>query len=169
LRLTNYIRDAFVRAALDDVPRIDYDDQMEKKVLAHFVDQLPTKVRFVWDDKALRPYVNTHYYHVHSISLNVPGSEKHSRRLPQALEAELKELSELDTQQTNRRNELKSKLRGVAYACTTRKALVDALPEFEKYLPPEDAPTKNLPMLANVVSDFVKAGWPKGKGKSHAV
>ena len=62
---------------------------------------------------------------------------------------------------------LREKLHGCAYAVTTRKALVDLLPEFEKYLPADDASVcRTLPVVQNVVSDFVKAGWPKdGKKK----
>lgn len=57
---------------------------------------------------------------------------------------------------------LQTRLKGVAYACTTRKQLEEALPEFSSYLPEEEAKAaKNLPAVANVLSDFVKAGWPK--------
>ena len=60
-----------------------------------------------------------------------------------------------------------NKLRGVVDGCTTRKALMDRLPEFEKYYPAESAPmSKNLPALANVVADLSKLGWPKDKTKT---
>jgi hypothetical protein len=49
---------------------------------------------------------------------------------------------------------------------STRKALVDLLPEFEKYLPADEAKAiASLPAVANVLSDFVKAGWPKNQPK----
>ena len=41
----------------------------------------------------------------------------------------------------------------------------EAFPEFEKYLPSEAQPTKNLPALANVVADLSKLGWPKNATK----
>jgi hypothetical protein len=54
------------------------------------------------------------------------------------------------------------KLRNAVESCNTRKALMDRLPEFEKYFPAENAPmSKNLPALANVVADLSKLGWPK--------
>jgi hypothetical protein len=54
----------------------------------------------------------------------------------------------------------------VAEGASTRKALVAALPEFEKYLPAEvEAPVRSLPAIANVVAEFTKAGWPKGEKK----
>jgi hypothetical protein len=53
-------------------------------------------------------------------------------------------------------------LKSVAYACTTRKQLEEALPEFSNYLPEEEAKAaRDLPVVVNVVADFVKAGWPK--------
>jgi hypothetical protein len=55
-----------------------------------------------------------------------------------------------------------NKLRNAIDSCNTRKALMDRLPEFEKYFPAESAtPSKNLPALANVVADLSKLGWPK--------
>jgi hypothetical protein len=59
-----------------------------------------------------------------------------------------------------------NKLRGAVDSCNTRKALMDRLPEFEKYFPAESAPlSKNLPALANVVADLSKIGWPKSQAK----
>lgn len=54
-------------------------------------------------------------------------------------------------------------LAGVVNGCSTLKQLQAALPECIKYMPTEDAPSKNLPALANVVSDLVRLGWPKPK------
>jgi len=51
----------------------------------------------------------------------------------------------------------------VVEGCSTLKQLQAALPECVKYMPTEDAPSKNLPALANVVADLVHLGWPKPK------
>jgi hypothetical protein len=68
--------------------------------------------------------------------------------------------------QVEKRKELRSKLQATADAVTTRKALIDLLPEFEKYLPADEAKAvATLPAVANVLSDFVKAGWPKNQPK----
>ena len=87
-----------------------------------------------------------------------------SRAEVEALRAEVDALkAEMDAS-NKARKALAEKLRAVAYSVTTRKALAAALPEFEKYLPPDDAAAiRTLPVVANVVADFVKAGWPKGK------
>lgn len=83
--------------------------------------------------------------------------------LPGEVKAVVEELEKQNDEQHDSRNNLETKLQAVAESCTTRKALLNALPEFEKYLPADDAAAcRSLPVVANVVSDFMKAGWPKG-------
>jgi hypothetical protein len=68
--------------------------------------------------------------------------------------------------QVERINALRTKLSATADAVSTRKALIDLLPEFEKYLPADESKAvASLPAVANVLSDFVKAGWPKNQPK----
>lgn len=161
MKLTNTIRDAFVRAAMADVPTVDYDDQIQKLVTADAVKQLPPKVAAIYKDAALRPFVSADY--CGQVSGHFPGVN--FKPTAETL-AVVKRLNDADDVQSTRRNELSRRLRAVAYSVTTRKALIDALPEFEKYLPVDDAAaTKNLPAVANVVADFVKAGWPKTASK----
>jgi phosphoglycolate phosphatase-like HAD superfamily hydrolase len=62
----------------------------------------------------------------------------------------------------DQRRDVYNKLKGIIEGCTTLKQLKILLPEFEKYMPTETAPTKNLPAVANVVADLTKLGWPKG-------
>ena len=61
----------------------------------------------------------------------------------------------------DQRREVYNKLKSIIDGCTTLKQLKTLLPEFEKYMPTEEAPTKNLPAVANVVADLTKLGWPK--------
>jgi hypothetical protein len=64
-------------------------------------------------------------------------------------------------------SDLQEKLESVAKSCTTRKQLAELLPEFEKYLP-DNAPaaSRAVPAIANLVTEFTKAGWPKAKAKA---
>ena len=69
-----------------------------------------------------------------------------------------------EKEQEGIRASLKSQLKSAAHSVTTRKALAALLPEFEKYLPADEAAAcKTLPVVQNIVADFAKAGWPKGK------
>lgn len=161
MRLTNSIRDAYIQAVMDDVPSQDYTEAIRKATVQAAIDALPPKVRAVWDDLDTRSWVPTQYCHDGRQSYQVPGHYGVSRALTET--AQVAALIAARKAQDAAREALKTKLRGVAYSCTTRKALAEALPEFLKYLPPEAASSTNLPALANVVTEFVQAGWPKGK------
>lgn len=171
MRLTNTIRDAFVRAAMQDVPEVDYSESIRKAAVAAAVKALPPAVRKVYDDEKTRPYLETTYLRYGMTSVSVPGrdarwNEDDSQlpRITKADDAALNALAGSAKEQESTRNELERKLRSAAYAVTTRAALVEMLPEFEKYLPADEAAAnRTLPVIANIVADFTKAGWPKGK------
>jgi hypothetical protein len=164
MRLTNIIRDAFVRAAMQDVPQTDYVEEMRKVAQDDAVAQLPPKVRALYQDKELSHYVNTVYRSHGGYGVNVPGAGDFS--LTDKAKAKISEMRAALEAQQERMKGLQNKLRNCAYGCKTRKALVDMLPEFEKYLPADDAAAcRTLPAVANVVSEFVKAGWPKDAKK----
>jgi hypothetical protein len=165
MKLTNTIRDAFVRAAMADVPKIDYQEKTIKVVMDDAVSQLPPKVRAIYKDKELSRFIFVYGKYFGNSYVSVPCGDKGFKLTADAA-AKVAEIKESDEAQDKNQKELSQKLHAVAYACSTRKALVDALPEFEKYLPADEAAAcRTLPVIANVVSDFVKAGWPKGAKK----
>jgi hypothetical protein len=165
MRLTNTIRDSFIRAAMDDVPKKDFQEQINKVIVDDAVSQLPPKIRTLFLDKTLSGFVKTEWKYVLNSRFLVPSGGLFSPK-QETIEKVRKLESEI-TSQNEKMRSLRDKLHGCAYAVTTRKALVDLLPEFEKYLPADDASAcRTLPVVQNVVSDFVKAGWPKdGKKK----
>jgi len=162
MKLTNTIRDAFVRAAMDDVPNGNFQDQLNKLVMDDAVAQLPPKVRALWSSSELRPYVKTHNPYRLKSNTYIPALDEEFK-LSETAAKKYDELVAAMSAEQESRKELRSRLRSVAYAASTRKQLVDLLPEFEKYLPAyEKAAIRTLPVVANVVTDFMKAGWPKG-------
>ena len=167
MKLTNYMRDAFVRAAMQDVPCLDYGEQIRKAMQAAALDAMPPKMRALLKDPACEAWVNTEWVSLPSISghrVYCPRDSNKGEYLAAADREHIAWLRQAEKQQLAKREDLERKLRNVAYSVNTRKALADALPEFVKYLPPDDsAAVKTLPAVANVVADFVKAGWPKGK------
>lgn len=168
MKLTNTLRDAFIRAAMDDVPSVDYQEKIRVAAQADAVAQLPPKVRTLHADKSLSHYISTENMHFFGTWVNVPCSDRHFKLSDKALH-QCRAWEKDGNGQAELRRELKTKLHAVAYACTTRKQLHDMLPEFEKYMPADEvAANRSLPVLANVVSDFVKAGWPKGAAKPKA-
>ena len=170
MRLTNFLRDSFIRAAMADVPTVDYTEQAMKYAREQLLEKMHGRVRAIATDSVLNQWINCEYIvmpmNISNFHGFAPKNENNILKKDPKVWAKLEEFSNLIGQQNRQRIELQDKLHGVAYACTTRKQLLEALPEFEAYLPEEEAKAaKNLPALANVLSDFVKAGWPKNQPK----
>lgn len=170
MKLTNYIRDAYVERALQDVPKPkDFHNIISDAVRGIFVAKLPTSVAKVWKDSKTRAYVATASFHGFGISVAVPSDQGQWNSLKEShvSDEERRTLKAIQVEweaDEAMRRALKDKLRAAAYGCTTRKALAELLPEFAHYLPAEDALAgRSLPVVANLVTDFVKAGWPKDK------
>jgi hypothetical protein len=175
MRLTNTIRNAFVRSVLNDVPKVDYKEKAEKIIREAAIEALPDKVREVYDDKKLREYVTNCYlgYHSNAIipnlhklipSIQIPGLTGTPPRFGKEIIDKLTQLFNLNEAQTTKHSALEIKLRAIAFSVNTKKALVELLPEFEKYLPSEDpVVNRSLPTITNVISEFKQAGWPKSK------
>lgn len=164
MKLTNYMRDAFVRSAMDDVPSIDYTEQIRAAVMKEAVALLPPKVRAVWQDAACRAYLESNYITIGNVGVAaVPGPNGDGYKTARKkIEDAVADLVAKSKAQGERNKALNEKLRACAYSASTRKQLAELLPEFEKYLPPDEAAAlRSLPVVANVVADFVKAGWPK--------
>ena len=162
MKLTNYMRDAFVRAVMDDVPEVDYKQQIRDTALKAAVEAMPAMLRAVWDDPVLRESFNTSYTRMTDC---VYERMPEYRGIEEALKAQTDVLEALHAKhhtQENQRYELRTKVKAVAYSAKTRKQLAEMLPEFEKYLPADEAAAiRTLPVVANVVAELVAAGWPK--------
>lgn len=159
MRLTNTIRDAFILAVMQNVPREDYDAQATKLVQDDIRAQLPAKIREIADDPTLRRYLKLETIYTGGFN-NVAVYSNGSAKLSDAAKEELNALTLKARAQTNTRDGLKSRLRSCAYGVSTRKALAEMLPEFERYLPPDEpADLRSLPVVANVVNEFKAAGW----------
>lgn len=159
MRITNPIRQAFVSSALNDVPQIDYDEKIRSLV---------NKKTTVYLEKAGIESIdsarlNTNYVYVGNQSFFVRGVTTNEAYFI-STDKEIQGLSESNKLQRASLQQLKTLLESSIAVCTTRKQVITALPEFEKYLPAADpVKTTNLPAMANVLSTFVKAGWPKNQ------
>lgn len=168
MRLTTSIRSAFVRAAMNDVPVVDYTTQAQKLILDDCVKHLPPAVAKVWKDPKIRHYIKQNYHNYYGFAAAIPHPcsggyrGEDTRPLAPEVDAQVKALAEAKTAQEATLKALREKLTAAANACTTRKQLAEMLPEFDNYLPADEAKAlQNLPVVANLVGDFVKAGWPK--------
>lgn len=164
MKLTKLMRDGFVARVMDDVPKIDYREKWAKRALEVAVAAMPGALQPVY---ALYPeYFRKWYAHCGpgftAYLPNGDGSGPESR-LRELIQADPMAKSFIDDSkaQNTAHDDIRTKLTGIAAACSTTQALLAALPELEKYIPADDTPTKNLPALANLVADLTLAGWPK--------
>lgn len=155
---------AFVRAAMQDVPSVDYLEQARSRLVKLVADaRKDAGLEKVGDDrlraesvcmrKKAGEYVGAACYAHGLTSKEVSAIERDEKA---------RGLVEKHQEQSAQRKELETKLAAAIAGCSTRKRAVEVLPEFEKYLPAEDAPIdRSVPAIANVVAEFSKAGWPK--------
>jgi len=178
MRLTDFHRKAFVNAAMNDVPKGDWDEQARALVQKFILNnRLPAQVRGLANDGELREWLALGYYiapgSLNGVSYYARAGEVNSlldlKTISPELWEELKKLAVNKNKEKEKLASLSEKLRAVAASATTRKALAGMLPEFEKYLPDEAPPQdRMLPAVANMVADFMRAGWPKDQAKTAA-
>lgn len=160
MRLTNSIRDAFVNSVMNDTPSVDYADLMQKEANRIGRAMIPPEIAAVYDeypDWFEKQWVNIGKWYGYG-----PFPARGARFADADIQV-MNRLKALEHEQGHARERLRDQLKQAAASVTTTKALAEALPEFAKYLPADEAKARNLPALANVVADFVKAGWPKGQ------
>lgn len=169
MRLTKHIREAFIRAAMNDVPEIDYEGQAQAIAEKAVTAAMPASVRKLLKDKDAEQWISQYWICMPRRFSNFTGyiprgyNNDLGRLCPEAW-TKINELHDLNEKQLEARATLRCKLEACAESVTTRKALAELLPEFEKYLPADErSAIKTLPAVANVVADFAAAGWPKGK------
>jgi hypothetical protein len=157
MKIDKYVRQSIVKAIMADVPKPDKVKRRED-LQAAIVKAMSPAVRKVFKESpgALR----MHYFG----DLLYDNARYESRELVigDVTKEKLDELSKPYKDEDKAIDDARIKLHGAIEGCTTRKALMTRLPEFEKYYPAEEAPmSKNLPALANVMADLSKLGWPK--------
>ena len=173
MKLTIADREAFVRAAMDDVPKENYDVPAHKLVLDHLRATVPVDLQ-----NTIAKYPD--FFDAHRVSMPAYIGDFNTRLIPAYREVrhivtgeiytEIIALSRKAEAQTTKRTDLVQKLRGAINGCTTLKQALEILPEFAKYLPQErdGKAIRSMPVIANLVADLMQAGWPKDKANAQA-
>lgn len=167
MRLTKEDKQAFVRAVMDDVPSVDYDEQVRARLKEWGFNALPQALKAV--AKEFPDYFETRYI---PTPAGCPGvfvicpphlCGHHFERAVPEVWAELMVIGEKKMAQDKIHAELRSKVTALINGCTTLKQAQERLPEFAKYLPAnrDGSFITNLP-VANTLVDLQEAGWPKG-------
>lgn len=166
MKLTNYIRDAFIDAAMADVPKgCDYEEEIRKIASADLLGQLPPLIQRAWKDPNTIGFIKRRTGKYGGVSVAYPSETDRwnvpERPLTPDAQKKVDKLAAEMQADAEVRRSLRQKLKGAAYACNTAKQLRELLPEFSKYLPAEEERTcRTLPVVANIVAEFTKAGWP---------
>jgi hypothetical protein len=164
MKLSNYHRQTFVDAVMNDVPYIEYSEQARTLICAEAASQLPAEIKKIYDNKESRGWLvaSTHVTTPKNLSSVCAVANDYYAPSPE-LQATLEELSRLAGVQDDARSNLRAQVKATIAACSTRAKALKVMPEFEKYLPSDDSTTSNLPAVANLAAELIKAGWPKGK------
>ena len=163
MKLTNTLRQAFVSAAMNDVPNIDYTEQIRSIVNK----QVARFLKIAGLDKADPTRLVEQYCRIKGRHYSARGLTYDERTSIENNE-EIQALAAKSKEQSDARSNLEFSLKSALAACNTSKQAIEAFPEFEKYLPADESKAiRSLPVITNVFSDFVKAGWPKDQKRSN--
>ena len=162
-RLTKQLREAFVKAVMNDVPKPD-DEQCSKELQEILFKDMPECVQHTL--RLYPGYLETSCFTVYGIGyrsslyLRVKWHTYEEESLSKEALAYLERIKNLIIE----RDKFEEKLTAAVTGCKTVKGLKDALPELEKYCP-DDTPTvkAGLPVVANMMAEAVRRGWPGGK------
>jgi hypothetical protein len=168
MRLTKYDKEAFVKAVMNDVPSVDYDEQVRSKMKAWGLESLPEDLRPLakkYPDYFEKPYVYTPANCPNVSTICRPDwvyygfKDQEPEKYAELTAIDVEAKAQYETREAMRR-----KVTGLINVCSTLKTAKARLPEFEKYLPAEHGGTGvvNLP-VANVLAELMNAGWPKGQ------
>jgi hypothetical protein len=170
MRLTTYHKQATVNAIMNDTPMVDYDERARKLVDGALFKDAPKEVQHLYK-------TNPGWLACTQVLVPVPGglgplltrlvspetpTSVVQTRYPE-LWGELVIDAKLALDQTDKRSELRRKLRDAFAGINTRKQALAAFPEFEKYLPAgtDVKANRSLPAISGLVTDLMNAGWPK--------
>lgn len=159
MKLTKYHKQAIFNAIKADLPRIDYV-QRKAKAQSLLVMGMSNAAKTLYKNnpKALATaYIDSDY-----------GLAEYGDRTLTVGDADWETLLKPFKDEMKVRRDALIRLERAIEGCNTRKAFVDAFPEFSKYAPPEEGKTSNLPAIANVVGDLVKLGWKQTVSKGEA-
>lgn len=169
MRLNKFDKDAFVTAAMDDVPKVDYDALAKKLVIDCLKASVPVDIQ-----NAIAKYPD--WFDADHVNMPANIGDFYTTLTPRRIRwmdvvtdpkdvAKMQELAAASKAQYDERNTIERTLRSTIEGFSTLKSALAALPEFAKYLPTErdGKVDRSMPAVANLVTTMMKAGWPKEK------
>lgn len=157
MKLTNYIRDSFVRAVTNNLPEVNYPTLDE--VQQALYKKMSPKVKAVYSNEETRKALRTKYY--------APNGSGYDQRGNVFVgDVELDDVLAEYNAAVAARSVAKRKVHDLAYSCNTLKQLKEAAPELVKYMPDEKTGvTAGVPAVVGVLSALKAAGFKEGSDK----
>lgn len=148
MKLTNYLRDSFVRSVSNNIPKVQWptEDQLQAEALK----KMAPRVKALYKDETLRNALKTDREYINGFGYIrvVVGDVKLADLLKPYRDAE------------EARRQVLKKIEGVAYGCSTLKQLQEALPDLKKHMPSEKTGSPaNLPVPAGLMGELKAAGF----------
>lgn len=176
MRLTNYDKNAFVRAVMNEVPKIDYQKQLDEVILLDSRLQLEPEVQVVHANPKTRMRLERRLHYAEGRGSNLGGTYIYGftySKYTASKEAGTKiiEIGTNADDQADTRATIEEKVRGMINACGTLKKAKELLPEeLHKYLPAEREvkSTANVPLVVNLIGDLTALGFPKSAVNANA-
>ncbi len=156
MKLTKLTKEAIVRAIWNEVPEVDHKAR-KVAIQASLVELFTSGVKDLF--KTQPGALKVEY--CDRLGYSMSYEDRHVT-VADLTEEQIDSVLEPYTEEDRARNEAHNKLVALVMGCSTRNQLVKLLPECEKYLPAEASTDRSLPVVANVISDMTKLGWPKG-------
>lgn len=174
MKLTNAMRDTFVRHVMQDVPEIDYQAELQKVAEAHVCEKLPKEITKIFKNASLKGFIAISNMSFRSqsgryLSANIPiYSDYSSVKSDLLLLPEFADLLTKHDKQTETRISLKYKVEQSIQSVSTVKQALELMPAFAKYLPKQGETISKLTpaVIANLAADLSASGWPKDAKKS---
>lgn len=178
MNLNKHHKEAIVDWVVADIPRVHslkLEERVQKMIDDDIVKNAPPELAAIYKNPKLRMHLNINGTNMGYLTT----SGKYVNDLPYGrtiarhdLSAECKEglqqladsaIAEIQAIETARQS-LANSLGGIR----TLKQFLEAYPELKKYAPQEQGKTSNLPAIANVMTDLMQLGWPKGGNEAKA-
>lgn len=162
MKLSKLTKEAIIRAIWNEVPEVDHKAR-KVAIQAALVELFTPEVKALYKTQpgALKAVYCTPLAGS-MVRLSDMSYEDRHVTVADLTQDQIDSVLEPYNEEDRARCEAYSKLRDLVMGCSTRNQLVKLLPECEKYLPAEAATDRSLPVVANVISDMTKLGWPKG-------
>lgn len=163
MRLNKADKQTIINAIVDDIPTIDYKEQMRVKIQKAAYEAFPAEVKAIHDNHELKPYLAEGYVFIGRGYGSVYQANKEFK-LEGALCEEIYAMCDKSDEQAAQLRSVRNQLQGVFDTVRTYEQAKAKLPEFEKYISMVEksnghvAPTENLP-VANILSQMMQLGW----------